>query len=295
MPSKNETFAIVPGHFIKTQWAGPLLMLSASLLFAVMDCSIKVLGSSFRVWDLAFYRFGCSLVILLLCVGWGHNPFSSPNRKLLILRGVFGAAAFLVLVRAFQLIPISTAMVIFYSFPAFAALFGALLFREKITRDLLWVFVTLFGIGIFFDTSLEGGILGQAISLLGAVFAGVAVAIIRKARQTNGSVIIYLYFCTAGAALTFLPFASAPRVPASANDWIMIGMVVGTSLIAQLLMNEGFHYCGSFQGSLLLTSEVFFVALWGFFFLNDPVTWHTWLGGGMILASIIALTRRMAT
>jgi len=292
--SKTAPPAVLASPFVKARLAGPLLMIVASLLFAVMDCSIKVLSPTFSIWDIAIYRFGSSALVLLLFRKWDHNPFSSPDRRLLVLRGVFGAAAFLALVPAFRLIPISTAMVIFYSYPAFAALFGALLFKEKVTRDLLWVVVTLFGIGIFFNSSLEGDLLGQALSLLGAVFAGIALAFLRKARQTNGSVIIYLYFCAAGIVMALIPFAYAPHVPSSANELIMIGLIAGTSLVAQLLMNEGFRYCGSFQGGLFLTGEVIFVALWGFLFLNEPVTWHTWLGGTMILASIVAIGRRLA-
>lgn len=291
MSYRNEIAVAAHRDALRAQWAGPALMLSAALLFAVMDCLVKVLGNAFSVWDLAFYRFGASAAILLLCFRWDHNPFSSPERKLLIVRGLTGSAAFLALIPAIQLIPISTAMVLFYSYPAFAAIAGALFFKERITADLLWVVVTLAGIGVFLDVSLEGGLLGQILSLLGAAFAGVAVTTVRKARKTNGPVIIYLYFCVTGLAMAAGPFLSAPHVPSSGNEWLIIATIVGASLIAQLLMNEGFHYCGSFQGSLFMTSEVVFVSMWGIIFLNEPVTWHTWAGGAMIFTSIVALTR----
>ncbi len=73
---------------------GPVLMLSSALLFAVMDCLIKVSGSSFRIWDIAFYRFACGLGILVMVFGWRRNPFDGPNRKLLMLRGITGSLSF---------------------------------------------------------------------------------------------------------------------------------------------------------------------------------------------------------
>jgi drug/metabolite transporter (DMT)-like permease len=273
--------------------AGPLLMLSAAFLFAVMDCLIKFSGSFFRVWDIAFYRFGCGMVILLLVFGWRRNPFNGHNHKMLLLRGVAGSLSFLAIALAFTLIPISTALVLFYVFPAFAALFSALFFGEKLNKDLLWVLVALCGVAVILDSRLEGGILGQIMSLVGAVFAGIAVAAVRKARETNGPVIIYLYFCLAGAVISFVPFIADPQVPSSTLEWLVAGGIVGTSLIAQLLMNEGFHYCSSFEGSLLLTAEVFFVASWGILFLHEPLTWKFCGGGALILASIIALNRRI--
>jgi drug/metabolite transporter (DMT)-like permease len=269
-------------------------MLFSGFLFAVSDCLIKALGPPLRVWDIAFYRFSFSAAILLLYAARDKAVLRGPNHKLLILRGITGSAAFLALVVAIRMIPISTAMLLFYSYPAFAAFFGALLFREQISKELLWGIVALGGVALMFDSRLEGGIVGQLLALLGAGLAGMAVPTLRQARQTNGSVIIYLYFCIVGAAMTCIPFFSSPRLPNTAIDWLILSGTIGSSLVGQLLMNEGFRYCRSFQGSLFLISEVVFVALWGFVFLNETLSRHSVIGGVMILVSIIALTRRFS-
>jgi drug/metabolite transporter (DMT)-like permease len=272
--------------------AGPALMLSSAFVFAVMDCLIKVLASSsFRVWDIAFYRFGFGIVILLLVFPSRGNPFKAHNLKQLILRGVSGSVAFLALIWAFQVLPISTAMVLFYAYPAFATLFSAWFFKEESARGgLFWSFTAFLGVAVFFDSTLEGGILGQAVCLIAAAFAGLAVSSVKKARETDGSVIIYQYFCLTGAAISFAPFVLDPHIPASGYEWIILAGIVAGSAIAQLLMNEGFRYCGSCEGSLLLTCEMIFVALWGFIFLKEAVTWHFWVGGTIILGSIVAMS-----
>jgi len=280
---------------INARLTGPLLMLSSAFLFAVMDCLVKALGPPFRVWDIAFYRFACSTAILLFYATRNQTRLCSPDWKLLIYRGIAGSAAFLTLVPAIRMIPISTAMLLFYSYPAFAAFFAASLFKEQSGKELLWIIVTLGGVAIFLDSRLEGGIFGQLLSLLGAAFAGLAVASLRKARQTNGSVIIYLYFCIIGTAMTCIPFFSSPILPCSLNEWLILSGIVSSSLIAQLLMNEGFRYCSSFQGSLFLTGEVVFVAFWGFAFLSETLSRRSLIGGAMILLSIIALTRRFSS
>ena len=142
---------------------GALLMLAAAFLFSVLDGLIKLLGPPFRVWDIAFYRFACGLAILLPVLGWKGNPFSAQNRRLLVVRGVTGCCAFLALVAAIRLIPISTALVLFFSFPAFAAFFSPLIFKETITRDeILFVVAALGGVAILFDFSLHTALLGQA-------------------------------------------------------------------------------------------------------------------------------------
>jgi drug/metabolite transporter (DMT)-like permease len=264
-------------------------MLSAGFLFAVVDGIIKLIGPSYRVWDIAFYRFGGGMAILLLVFYPRRNRLAGDNLKLLVLRGISGCLAFLAEVFAIRLIPISTALVLFYTFPAFAALFSALLYKEETTKELLWVLLALGGVAVFFDFKLEGGIFGQVISLVGAAFAGLAVTSVKKLCETNGPVIIYFYFCVTGAAISFLPFVSDPQLPGCLKEWLFIAGIVGFSTIAQLLMTHGFNYCKSWEGGLLLTSEVVFVSLWGILFLREVVTWHFWVGGTMILVSMIGL------
>lgn len=274
-------------------WVGPVLMLSSAFIFSLMDCLIKFLNPSFRIWDIAFYRFGCGMAILVLLFGRHGNPFSTPDMKLLLVRGIAGCLSFLALVYALRMIPLSTAMVLFYSYPAFATLFASLFSYEKAGIQIVWAVLAFCGVVVFLDPHLEGGLLGQVMSLLGAAFAGIAVASIRKASKTNGPVIIYLYFCVTGAVVSFLPFVAGPRIPVTLTDGLMVAGIICTSVVAQLLMNHGFRYCGTCEGGLLLTSEVIFVAIYGFVFLGESITWRFWVGGMMILGSIVALSLSM--
>ena len=50
-------------------YIGPLLMLASALIFAVLDGLIKVMGPTFRVWDIAFLRWGGSLALLIIIFG----------------------------------------------------------------------------------------------------------------------------------------------------------------------------------------------------------------------------------
>lgn len=275
---------------ISMRWRGPMLMLTSAFLFAGMDSFIKLLGPPFRLWDIAFYRFGFGLVILLCLFGWKRNPFRSNDSRLLVVRGVVGCMAFLALVIAIRLIPISTALVLFFAYPAFAAVFSTLLFKESIRPfEIFCVALTFCGVIFLLDFSVGSSPLGQLVSLSGAALAGIAVTIIKKLRETNGPVIIYLYFCLLGTVIVFPSFISNPQIPQTPYEWFLIIGIMVSSLLAQLLMNQGFHYCKSWEGGVFLTSEVIFTSLFGIFFLSEIVTWHFWLGGSLILTSIIAL------
>jgi drug/metabolite transporter (DMT)-like permease len=272
--------------------AGPLFMLSAALLFTVFNLLLKMLGPQYTVWHIAFFRFFGGMVVLLMVFGRHGNLYKGHNTRLLIIRGCVGSAAFISLILAIRLLPLSTAVVIFYCYPAFAAIFAFMIYRERIgVLEIGCVAAVIAGVAILFDFHLAGGLWGQTMAVVGGAFAGMTVTLIRSLRQYNGPVIIYLYFCT---ILTFPAFIAHPILPGTAMEWAMVLGIVFSSVTAQLLMNQGFFYCKGWEGGVFMSSEVVFTGVVGIVFLNDPATPRFWIGGLMILASVVALNRLKA-
>ncbi len=275
--------------------AGPLFMLSAALLFTLLNVIIKTLNPVFTVWHIGFFRFFGGLVMILVIFGRHHNPFVGNNTRLLIIRGCVGSVAFISLITALKMLPLSTALVIFYSFPAFSAVFAYIIYGEKIGKfEIACIILVMVGVGALFDFRLGGTFLGQAMALFGALFAGLTVTLIRSLREKNGPVIIYLYFCTMGSLVTAPKFILTPMLPGSPLEWVMVLGIVFTSLTAQLLMNQGFFYCKGWEGGVFMSSEVIFTGIVGIVFLGDPVTLRFWVGGILIFGSVVALNRLKA-
>jgi drug/metabolite transporter (DMT)-like permease len=272
--------------------AGPLFMLSAALLFTLLNLCIKLLGPEYRLWDIGFYRFGGGALVLLTIFGRGRNPYRGNNIRLLIIRGCTGSAAFIALVAAIRLLPVSTALVIFYAYPAFAAVCAYLIYGERLGRaEMTCIAAVLAGVGVLFNFSLDGSLWGKCLALGGSAFAGLTVTLIRTLRLYNGPVVIYLYFCTMGLAVVAGPFLAQPVMPSTGLEWALIGGIVLTSLTAQLLMNQGFFYCRGWEGGVFMSSEVLFTSAVGILLLGDPVGWRFWLGGLMIVGGAVALNR----
>jgi drug/metabolite transporter (DMT)-like permease len=92
--------------------------------------------------------------------------------------------------------------------------------------------------------------------------------------------------------LATLPFCIAhPIAPASAVEWSMIAGIVAVSVAAQLLMNQGFFFCKGFEGAAYMSSETLFTAMVGIVFLMEPVSWHLFAGGFLIVGSGLAMHR----
>ena len=293
MPSVNKSLKRVSQlPLFRAEAFGPLLMLGSAFMFAVLDGLIKTIGPEFRVWDIAFYRWGGSFVVLMILFSWQKNTFKSHNLKLMLARSISGCIAFLTLIASIRLIPVSTAMVLFYVFPSFAAIFSFLLFGERISRkEICCIIGTLLGVMILLEFRLEGNFLGHTMGLVSGAFAGLTVSLIKKLREKDGAVVIYLYFCLFGAIVALPGYISDPRIPQSVGDWMMTGGIVFSSMVAQLLMTQGFKYCKSWEGGLFLTCEMIFVAVFGIYYLGEPTTWRFWAGGLLILGSVLFLNR----
>jgi drug/metabolite transporter (DMT)-like permease len=188
-----EDSAVMSKPHLESHVLGPLLMLSAALQFAVMNFTIKLMGPFFSAWHIAFYRFFGSVVVLLAIFGRSGNPYRGHNYKLLMLRGLTGSVAFLSIVAAICLLPLSTAMVIVYTYPAFAAFFAVWLYGDRIRlTEGGCILVVIVGAWMLFEFKASGRPLGEFLALTGAILFGFTVTLIRSLRQHNGPVIIYL-------------------------------------------------------------------------------------------------------
>lgn len=265
---------------------GPLFMVCSALLFTAMSVLVKLMPSQYTVWHLGFIRCFGGMLVLVGVFGHNKNPYKGHNIPLLILRGCTGSIAFFAAVTALRILPISTASVIFYSFPVFAALFAFIIYKERISiLQMGCIALVLSGVAVLFDFELTGNIYGQIMALAGGLFAGLTVTLIRSLREKNGPVIIYLYFCTMGSIFTIPKFIFEPVIPSTSLEWIMIIAIILTSVVAQLLMNQGFFYCRGWEGAVYMSSETIFTSIIGIWFLNDPASWRFYTGAMLILGS----------
>lgn len=272
--------------------AGPFFMLGAALLFTLMSVLVKLLPQGYTVWHIGLIRCMGGLVLLLAFTPRRKNPFAGHNIPLLVFRGLAGTLAFLCAMAALRTLPISTACVLFYSYPVFAAGCGLLIYKEAVNiRQVICMLTLIAGVGVLFDFSLTGSLFGQAMAIAGALFAGLTVTLIRSLRERNGVVVIYLYFCAVGTLFTLPYCIQHPIFPASATEWIMISLIVLASATAQLMMNQGFFFCKGFEGGVYMSTETVFTAMVGIFLLDDPVSWRFFAGALLILGSGLALNK----
>jgi drug/metabolite transporter (DMT)-like permease len=268
---------------------GFILILLSAFVFAIGDILIKSISPSFHATEIAFFRFLIGGVILWPIISSTGTSIRGNHTWMLLLRGFLGTSAFLCLLRSIAMIPLTNAMVLFYTFPLFAASFSFLLFGENVGKiEILLIMVGLIGIYILINPSSHIFNIGYIFGLLAGCISGLVIVLIRKLRETNGAFIIYFYFCLVGGILSFPFFVKEFKMPNLQQVIILVSLAL-ILLIGQLLMNQGLKFCKASEGSVIMMSEVVFAGVAGVVMFKDPITHNFLAGASLIVGSGVGL------
>ncbi|TQM05732.1 drug/metabolite transporter (DMT)-like permease [Pseudoxanthomonas sp. 3HH-4] len=272
-----------------------LLMLSAVLMFALMDAGLKLLSEHYPPLQVAALRGLSSLPLVTLWV-----LATVPARSLLrvywplhLLRGVLGIAMMGGFVYGLRTMPLSTAYAITFVAPLLVTAMAGPLLKERVGAA-RWVaiFIGLVGVLVILRPTGEGMLTqgGLAILLAAICYAlgAVTVRMLAQRDSTQAMVFWFVVLLSLGAWLLALP-AWKPLQPE--HGWIIASVGVSGSL-AQVALTEAFR-----RGEASLIAPLEYTALvWGV--ILDVALWSvlpdgvTWIGAGIIVASGMYLLRR---
>ena len=269
--------------------SGFLLMTFSAFFYALGDICIKFISPSIGSVPIAFFRFVLGGLILLPLLARGQESMRGSSTRYLLLRGFTGTLAFFCLVKSIAMIPLSNAMVLFYTFPLFAALFSFFILKESLARiEAVLIGVGLIGVFVLINPSSHSLGVGHAYGLFAGAFAGLTVVLIRRVRRTNGPLIIYFYFCVVGGAVSLPLFMANFTLPGFDLSMLLVVLSI-IFLIAQLLMNQGFKFCKASEGSVILMSEVVFTGAAGVLLFHDSLGLSFFIGASLIVGSGVGL------
>jgi len=187
------------------------LMVLSAFVYSISDVILKILSRSLPTTEIAFIRFLLGGIILWPILSSMKISPRGNDIRILVLRGIFGTVSFLCLLKSMAMIPLSLAMVLFYTYPIFAALFSFLLIGEEIgKKDLVLIGIGLVGTYVLINPSSHSFGMGHLFGLFASALGALAMVMIRKARETNGALIIYFYFCLVGGSISFPFFVQYP-------------------------------------------------------------------------------------
>lgn len=244
------------------------------------------------------WRFLTAAVLLTIAAG-GVRALRIPRARALpiLLIGGGGQAliSFLAL-RALDHLPAGTNAFLFYTYPAWVAIFAFVSGTERVdARRLVALVISFIGIAMMVGTpwtdTTRVPLVGVLLSLSAAACYGLYIPAIGRMQQGVAPTVMSAYVsfgagvvhAVNGLATGSLTVQLAPAAWASIAGFAIIGTAV-----AFLLFLRGLAVLGPVRTAIVSTIEPFFTALLGALVLTQPLP-PTALGGGALIALAVIL------
>ena len=232
---------------------------------------------------------------LLTLLAW---RYAIGGALLVAVGGVGQALVAGVSLSALRYIPAATLSFLFYTYPAWVALFGALRRTEPLsTRRVLALGLSFGGIVLMVGSPWSGPLppLGVLLALASAILYAMYVPAIERLQRDVAPSIAAAYI-SLGAFMVLLALALGPGVIAvrlAPMSWgAVIGLGVLSTAIGFIAFLRGLRVLGPVRTAIISTVEPFWTALMGSLVLGQALTGSTLAGGLLIGLAVVVLQTR---
>jgi DME family drug/metabolite transporter len=284
---------------------GYAFVLVAATLWATLGIIFKVLIGDYGLSriTIAFFRASLSAVVLFTALALrrpGSLRVKARDGLFFAAFGLFGIAAFyIVYITAIDLAGMSVAAVLLYTAPAWVALIRAVFLGEKLTPvKLVAVTLAMAGCALVARVYDVRGLQLNWLGIVAGLGAGLTYAlysVFNKVglRRHDGWTVL-AYGLLAGSVF-LAPLQSPQWLIAALRQpgavvWLLV-LALGPTLGAGLSFNAGLRYVTVSSASIVATLEPVIALLLAFTFLHERLDPAQLVGGGLILAAVIFLTR----
>lgn len=180
-----------------------------------------------------------------------------------------------------------------YLYPSFVFILSVFVLREQITRiKLIALSLALAGTALTVDPAggqLFGIVLAICAALIYSVYIMIGANVMRHVSVVQSSAII---FASAGTMFGILATINGLHLPATSTGWIgIVGIVLVATLIPVVAFLAGLERIGPTNAAMLSTLEPVVTVLLAGLLFGERLGPITVLGGVLILAAVIVLTR----
>ncbi len=263
---------------------GFLSLLAAAFLFALTTALVKISSASLSGYAISAMRFLVGIVLSSAVILARRGRISVANRKDWTLRGLYGAVSMILSYLAIARTSGGRATLLGNTYPIFVALFAALFFRERLSVSAIpSLALCTIGSALVLNDGAGYPTAGDALAILSAVFEGLALNHLKRARATEDPFTLYLSPCLFGlpvsGVLSARGFSFDPGALALAAG---IGVVV---FLAQIFMTWGYKHVPVSRGSRIFYLETLLAIGFGAL-LGERLRPAFFAGGALIVAGL---------
>ena len=210
----------------------------------------------------------------------------NTNLPMLIVCAILMGTSNIFFITAVKTTTVANVVIIFSTAALFSALFAYLFYREKITKNIIVASFFMFvGLFIIFNDKLEiGSIEGNIYALLCTAFFATSYVILSRYKEMDR----FILTAFSGLALSMIAFFFCDDLSIDFKT-LAIVMIMGLliSPISRVFLGNGAKYISASEVSLLMIIETIMAPVWVWIFLNEVPSSYTFIGGSIIVATLI--------
>ena len=247
------------------------------------------------IFTVLFIRFGISAVFMTIILLLRRENF--PGRHILLQLVGMGALGYVgqsfMYLSAIKYASAGLVALLLYLYPMFVFVLSVLVLHEKATSiQVIALILALVGTALTVDPNggqLIGALMAIAAALIYSIYIIVGTNVMKHVSAIQSSAII---FASAGAVYGMLTFVNGAHLPASNSGWLaMLGMIIFSTIIPVATFLAGLERIGPTNAAMLSTLEPVVTVLLAAWLFDEKLLPIVMVGGGLILAAVILLTR----
>ncbi len=267
---------------------GVRMMIWAGLTFAMMNIAVKLLPGIPSA-EIVFFRAMVSLILSAFFVYRKRIPFFGTNRKVLLLRGLFGTLALMLFFYTLQVLPLASAMVIHYLSPIFTALIAHFVLKERLRGLQVFFFIVSFA-GIVMMKGFDDRLLMSDLiaGVFAALLSGGAYNCIRKLKFTEDSQVIILYFPMVAFPITLGYTLLGPGWVTPNFEELGLLLLIGVlTQIAQYFLTRAYQSEVANKVAAVSNLGVIYALAVGYFYFEETYSVYTIIGMLLVVFGVV--------
>nr|MCM0167091.1 DMT family transporter [Paeniclostridium ghonii] len=245
----------------------------------MMSAFVKLSGDLPSVQKTFFRNLISCIISFALILKYKESPFGSKdNRKVLILRSIFGTLGIILNFYAIDKLVLSDANMLNKLSPFFVIIFSAIFLKEKIkSNQSIAVLIAFIGALFIIKPTIDFEIIPYMAGILGAVFAAAAYTCLRV---LGGKEKFYtvVFFFSLFSTVSILPFAVMVYKPMNIIQfgYLILGGIFAS--IGQFGVTLAYKYAPAKEISIFDYSNIIFSAIISIVIFNTIPDKYSFIG-----------------
>jgi drug/metabolite transporter (DMT)-like permease len=263
---------------------GAIALVVAEAFFAGVGSIVKLLSDDLTESQMVFFRNFFALLFLgPWCLKKGTTAIHTQRIGLHLFRAATGLSGMYCFFYVLANMPFTSAIMALKMAPFFIPIVAKVWLKESIQWKTV-VAIMIGSVGVAFIINPQQGIQLNLlfIVILCALLVAITKCTIRKLADTEPAVRIVFYFISVSTLFSF-PLVIIDWQPISDHNLLLLSIIGALAVCGQLLMTQAYHYASPVKIGLLGYSSVFFAAIIGYAFWDEPLTL------GMLFGAILLI------